>query len=486
MKIINGLFFFILLLTAFISVVSSPGCANIIPPSGGPKDTLPPVLVSVVPRDSTLRFNTNRIVFTFDEYVEVKDKEKYIIINPMPKSTPTIDYKLKVVTVKIRDTLQPNTTYSINFGKAIRDVNEGNALKDFTYVFSTGSYLDSLEFSGRVIVAVTGKADSTLIVMLHRNPIDSAVINERPRYVTTVDTTGAFTFHNLAPGTYSVYALKDEGGARRYSSKSQLFAFADSPVVIKQGYVPRVSLYAYAEEVEKLPAPKTKTNTSSTPPPSKKTLQKEKNKRLQVQVNIAGNEFDILDTLQIKFPTPIRNFDSTKFRFTDDQYKDIPASKYRLLKDSINSKFTILYIWLPDTKYHIIADKEFAEDTMGRKLLKNDTISFHTKRESEYGEVRLRFKNLDLSKNPVLQFVDGDVVKYSYAFKSREFYKKLFQPGEYELRILYDDNKNGIWDPGTFFGKRKQPEKVVPIKINKPRHKLTVRANWDNDIDFTL
>ena len=110
MKIINGLFFFILLLTAFISVVSSPGCANIIPPSGGPKDTLPPVLVSVIPRDSTLRFNGNRIVFTFDEYVEVKDKEKYIIINPTPKSTPTIDYKLKVVTVKIRDTLQPNTT----------------------------------------------------------------------------------------------------------------------------------------------------------------------------------------------------------------------------------------------------------------------------------------------------------------------------------------------------------------------------------------
>ena len=486
MKIIKGLFVFILLSIAFISIISAPGCANIIPPSGGPKDTLPPVLVNVTPRDSTLRFNGKTIIFTFDEYVEIKEKEKYIIINPTPKSVPTIDYKLRVVTVKLRDTLQPNTTYSINFGKAIRDVNEGNALKDFTYVYSTGSYLDSLEFSGRVVVAVTGKADSTLIVMLHRNLTDSAVINERPRYVTTVDTTGRFTFHNLAPGTYAVYALKDEGGARRYSSKSQLFAFADSPVVVRR-QTPPVLMYAYAEEVEKLPSQKSKTSTTNTPPPPKKKLEKGKIERLQLQINTAGGEFDILDTLQIQFPVPLKAFDSTKFRFTDEQYKDIPRAQYRFIKDSALTRFTILYVWKPDTKYHILADKEFAEDTLGRKLLKNDTISFHTKRESEYGEVRLRFKNLDLSKHPVLQFVESDVVKYTYVFgNTREFKVKLFRPAEYDLRILYDDNQNGRWDPGDFFDKHRQPEKVFSIRINNSRHKLNVKANWDNDVDFTL
>jgi hypothetical protein len=202
-----------------------------------------------------------------------------------------------------------------------------------------------------------------------------------------------------------------------------------------------------------------------------------------VQTNISGNEFDVLDTLNITFATPLKFFDSTKLRLTDDQYKDIP---YTVFEDSTNKKLTVFFKKDLDTKYHIVADKEFAADSFGRKLLKIDTISFRTKRESQYGEVRLRFRNLDLSKNPVLQFVQDNVVKYSYRFINREFKITLFKPGEYDLRILYDDNKNGIWDPGSFFGTHKQPEKVLHIKINKPKNMLNIKANWDNETDFTL
>jgi hypothetical protein len=114
-----------------------------------------------------------------------------------------------------------------------------------------------------------------------------------------------------------------------------------------------------------------------------------------------------------------------------------------------------------------------------------DTLSFQTKKDIEYGEVRIRIPNLDLSRNPVLQFIQGDAVKYSYRFVNRkEFKVQLFAPGEYELRLLFDDNKNGIWDSGEFFGKHRQPEKVMPIGSTKK--KFNVKANWDNEVDITL
>src|SRR5262249_54532420 len=118
----------------------------------------------------------------------------------------------------------------------------------------------------------------------------------------------------------------------------------------------------------------------------------------------------------------------------------------------------------------------------GRKLLKPDTITFHTKKETEYGEVRIRISHLDLSKHPVLQFVQGGAVKHAYPFgRAREFRTQLFPPGDYELRILYDDNQNGVWDPGQFFGKHRQPEIIRSILP-----KFTVKANWDNDKDIAL
>ena len=104
---------------------------------------------------------------TFDEYIDLKDVRKNLIVSPVPKIMPTVNSHLKVITIEIKDTLQPNTTYALNFGRAVTDVNEGNVLKNFTYVFSTGNYIDSCSYSGRVIMAYTGKPDSTLIAMLH-------------------------------------------------------------------------------------------------------------------------------------------------------------------------------------------------------------------------------------------------------------------------------------------------------------------------------
>ncbi|WP_315818550.1 Ig-like domain-containing domain [Paraflavitalea speifideaquila] len=210
MKQVLSILFIIVVIAQF--QVFTVGCANIIPPNGGPKDSLPPLLLRVNPADSTRHFTGKKIVFEFDEFIAPPENlQENLLVSPVPKLTPLVSSKLRTLTVTIKDTLEDNTTYAINFGNAIKDINEGNILKGFTYVFTTGASIDSLTVSGKVIVAETGKTDSTLIAVLHRNTDDSAVIKERPRYVAKVDRDGNFTFHHLPVGSYALYAFKDEG-----------------------------------------------------------------------------------------------------------------------------------------------------------------------------------------------------------------------------------------------------------------------------------
>lgn len=461
------------ILIGFSIITTESGCANIVPPTGGPRDSLPPLVVNVNPKDSALNFNSKKILINFNEYVQISEIQKNLIVSPTPKINPIVDSKLKTITITIRDTLEPNTTYSFDFGKAIRDLNEGNILKDYRYIFSTGQALDSLQLAGRVLVAETGKPDSTLIVLLHKNLDDSAVVKDRPRYVTRLDSSGNFQFNNLAPGTFTIYALKDEGGSRRYLSKDQLFAFADSPVT-SQSQKKDIVLYAFIEKDTST----RKTTKSATP--AKKKPQGVTDKVLIIQTNVSSGELDLLSNLELNFsPDPLRYFDSTKVLFTDEAFQPLP--NYYFIRDTSNKKITLVYSWKENTRYNLILDTAFAEDTMGRKLLKNDTITFQTKRISEYGTVSLRFINLQLKDNPVLQFVQGDEVKYTHVFTNNQFYAKLFAPGEYDLRLVLDTNKNGVWDTGQFFGKHQQPEKVIRIQ-----RKVRVKANWDNEVDIQL
>ena len=463
---------FLLFITIIASLDGITGCASIVPPTGGDKDTLPPLLLSVTPPDSSRNFEGKRITFVFNEFVQVDNPFSNLLITPTPKTTPNVESRLRTVTVAIRDTLEPNTTYTFDFGDAIRDINEGNILRNFTYIFSTGTVLDSLEFSGRVIIAETGKTDSTLLVFLYKNLDDSAVIKERPRYVTRLDNNGNFTFRNLPPGRFAIYSVKDEGGSKRYLSRAQRFAFSDTPIVVQQNSTP-VTLYAFVAK-----------DTSAAVPPSSIRSTNTKNtaadKRLRLETSLEAEQLGLLDSFHLYFrTTPLQFFDSTKIRLTGEKFE--PLDGYRFVRDTSNKRVTLFYPWTENTGYQLIFGKDFAEDTSGRKLLRDDTISFRTRREKEYGLVRLRFPNLDLTKNPVLLFVQNENIVQSHVFTNKEFYAKIFKPGEYELRLLYDANKNAQWDTGEFFGRHIQPERVIPIS-----RKLTVKANWDNEVDISL
>ena len=462
----------LLIILSISKILVLAGCANIVPPMGGPRDSLPPLLVKVTPPDSSKGFNTRTITFTFDEFIDQpQDIFRNLIVSPTPAISPVIESKLRTLTVKIKDTLESNTTYYYNFGDAIKDINEGNVLRNFSYIFTTGNTLDTLQLGGKVVLAETGGIDSTLIVMLHRSAEDSAVLKDRPRYITKLDGQGNFLFRYLPAGIYYIYALKDESGTRRYSDKT-LFAFADSSVEVKPGATP-VTLYAFIENQS--PPGVATINFAGT----RGTGTRPDDRRLKFTTNLSGNTQDLLNELSLNFDVPLRNVDTTRLQLSTDS-AFIPATASWQI-DSLQKKLTLKTTWKENTLYNLILDKDFAEDTAGRKLFKTDTLHFTTRKQADYGSLKISFPNIDLSQNPVLQLSQGGQVVKTFPLGTTEIYQALFPPGEYELSILFDKNKNGKWDPGQFFESRRQPELVRPL--NK---RITIRANWDNEFEIRL
>jgi hypothetical protein len=192
-----------------------------------------------------------------------------------------------------------------------------------------------------------------------------------------------------------------------------------------------------------------------------------------------NNQQDILTDLVITLNKKASKFDSSKIALSDTNFHAVKGYTVKSA-DTTFTKFTVHYNWKESEAFKLIVQKDAFTDSVGNTLAKNDTISFSVKRESLYGSLRLHFNNLDLSKNPVLEFMQEDKIAQSVPLTGVDWYQKLFQPGDYELRILYDDNKNGVWDPGNY-DKKRQPEIVRKL----PR-KLTVKANWDNEVDINL
>ena len=463
---LSYLVYFILSFSFAATIITgSTGCAQIGAISGGEKDTLAPKLLSADPKLRSTNFTGNKITFTFDEYIdELQDVQSNVLVSPLPKNNPEIRSKLKTITIKLKDTLLENTTYSINFGNVIKDVNEGNIFKDFTYVFSTGNTIDSLIVTGKVQMAETGKSDSTLIVLLYRNANDSSVQQIKPNYIANVKGDGSFNFTNLPAGNYNIYALKDGDGGKTYNAKTELFAFTSASLTVSDSTAP-VNLFAYAEEkTSKLPAA---TNTKP------KTAAQ---KKLRYTLSAAGAKQDLKDSLTLDFNNPIKKFDSTKIILTDTNY--VPVSGVFYVADS--NKLKLITKWIEDFDYKLIIQNNAVTDVTDSTLTKADTLRFKTKKVSDYGTVVFRFGNLDFNKHPVLQFVQQDIVKASFTLTQKEWRNKLFNPGEYEIRILYDANNNGIWDPGNY-AKKMQPEQVIVL----PK-KITIRENWENESDINL
>lgn len=449
----------------FIGLFSGSGCANIVPPSGGDKDSLPPVPVLAVPKDSATFVKEQKITISFDEFIELKNANENVLISPFPNKQPQIEYKLKTITIRLKDSLLPNTTYTIDFGNAIVDLNEGNILKNFQYAFSTGAAIDSNELTGKIILAETGKTDSTMFAVLYNKQEDSTVAKQKPQYVARVDAQGNFRFNNLPPGTYYVYGLQDVDGNKQYNQTIEQFAFLDSGILVSPSTTP-VQLYAFAVEKEK---PRASAGGS------------DKIRSLPVSPNLEAGALDLLDSFRLRYTKPLRFFDSSKVRLVMDSAQVVDNVTF--LNDSIRKQVIVMAPWKSGAKYILFLDKDYAKDTSGLAATKSDTISIRVKTEKEYGSVRVRFTELDTASHPVLiVYSSNDEIVGRYPLNGKEFYRAMFKPGTYKLALLFDTNQNGIWDPGDYFLKpKRQPELVQPIS-----NPLTVKENWDNELVIDL
>jgi len=450
-------------------VVAISSCGQQVAPTGGPRDSIPPKLVAALPEYGAKNFKGNKITLVFDEYITLENPYEKLTYSPVPKSNPNAEGKLKTITIKLKDTLEENTTYRIDFGEAIKDINENNILKDFSYSFSTGPYLDSAFFTGKVIIAATGKVDSTLIAVLHRNLDDSAVAKEKPRYYTRLKGDGSFIFSNLRPGLYNLFAIKDADGGKKYDQSSEQIAFLNSPINI--GKDTSTVLYAFEEEQETKPAPK------STAKPAA-TNKKGEDKRLKFSNNLEGGRQDLLTNLILTTEHPLKKLDSSKIRFTDKDFK--PITGFKLDKDNTGKQLILQHPWTENTAYNLILEKDFALDTLDNKFMKTDTIGFTSKKESDYGSIDIRIANIDSNLHPILLLMKDNKTFLQQQAQQEKYKIKLFNPGEYQISILFDVNNNGKWDTGNYW-KKLQPEKVVTRKQT-----LQIRANWDNELRIDL
>ena len=211
------------------------GCAKVSSPSGGPRDRTAPAIVKSIPENGARNFKDKKLVITFNEFVILeKINEKFMVSPPMSKK-PEIYIRGKNLIVEFEDNLKDSTTYSFNFQDAIRDLNEGNIIDNYQFVFSTGRVIDSLSVSGNVFNALNLNIPENTLVLLYRNPADSAVIKQLPDYISRVDKNGSFRINNLREGKYRLYALKDIDNSKNYNAIEEEFAFLDTLVDVTPG-----------------------------------------------------------------------------------------------------------------------------------------------------------------------------------------------------------------------------------------------------------
>lgn len=527
------------LLYIFLSALVVTGCAKRGSITGGLKDTIPPVLVRSNPDNMSTNFTGKQIRIDFDEYIKIKDINKQLIISPPIDTQPDImpmGNASKYINIKIKDTLQPNTTYSFNFGQSITDNNEGNPYSQFKFVFSTGVYIDSLSLNGVIKDAYKRETDNFVTVMLYEaneKYNDSTVFKEKPRYVTnTLDSVTQFSLQNLKEGKYYIFALKDKNNNYKYDPKSDKIAFLKDPITVPNDTIYSLELF---EEKRAFKAEKptyissnrlvmgyqgspkglkAEIKNAGTVVPNVITNFPDKDSvnvwiprgikadSLQVSVNhdgflkdfyIKSKEIKAADSLSldavqkgtihfrekftIKSSTPLVNIDKSKMSLYN---KDSVLVDFTTAYNDFEQKLELDFEKQEEQKYTLEmlpgALKDFYEK-------ENDSIAYNlnTLTYTEYGNLRITMDNVN--RFPfILELTNekGDIQATYYSEKETQINFDNLVPGKYVMRVIYDDNKNREWDSGNILDKR-QPEEVIYFpKI------LDLKALWDMEETFNL
>lgn len=518
------------------SAIFMVSCAKRGTITGGAKDTLAPVLKVSIPKNYSTNFNNNEIKLKFDEYVKLKDVNKQLVVSPPMNSQPDISPmgSSKEITIKIKDTLLPNTTYSFNFGQSIQDNNEGNPYPQFKYVFSTGSQIDSLAVEGSITDALQKKADNFVSVMLYEvneKYNDSVIFKQKPRYITnTLESGSNFKIENVKAGNYVLIAVKDLNANFRYDPQSDKIGFHKEVISVPSSDKYELKLFKQKPAFKTFPPTQVSGNKAVLGYEGKQKDLKVSLKSGNVIVPSVLTKVEKKDSLQIWFPkmkvdslylsatkgnyskeyyfkikdkkndtlgfsashnglihfremfsltasTPVKNIDESKIVFKN---KDSLAVPFKVEYDDFNQKLNFIFKKEPSEKYVIhIAPSAFTDlfETKNGKL----DYKLETKSLAEYGNLTVRLENVEQFPLIVeLTNEKGDIQASAYTEKDSVINFESLVPAKFQMRVIYDDNKNAEWDSGDFIEKR-QAEEVIYF----PKE-LDVRANWDVDQPFDL
>ncbi|PTN09045.1 Ig-like domain-containing domain [Mangrovibacterium marinum] len=242
------------LLTAVLGylgyLIFTTSCANPGMPTGGPKDSIPPVVVRTVPAFEARNYKGKTVAITFSEYIQSSDVAQQLVISPPVKKAPIIKTKSRTLILDFTDRLDTNKTYSLDFRNSIKDNNEGNPLRHFRFAFSNGPRLDSLTLGGYVRMAENMEPVLDALIVMHRLDSLSAFRDSIPDYVAKTDSDGFYQITNIAEGKYRLYALQDADNSMTYNSSDELIAFFDSLVVPVAPLQPDSVLTAHTHEGE--------------------------------------------------------------------------------------------------------------------------------------------------------------------------------------------------------------------------------------------
>lgn len=530
---------FLRFLFSILFVITIVSCANRGTPTGGEKDIEPPLILKEMPENFSTNFKGDEIKIYFDEYVKIKNLRKQLIISP-PMDTEPVIYPMggasKYISIKIKDTLEANTTYAFNFGESIVDNNEENPYPYYRYVFSTGETIDSLSVNGYVVDALQEEPDTFVSVMLYAvdsTYSDSIVYKEKPRYITnTLDSVTTFNIENIKAGKYKLIALKDKNSNFKFDQKDDKIAFKEGFITVPTDSSYKLKLFK--EEVNyKAFKPKQVAKNKlifpyegdyenirisvigETPENYQYRIIKEADTdtlnywykpdfeadtTLFMVAN--GKEIDTFkhrfrklefDSLRIKaLITGTLNFDQDFSIESNLPLTAIDKSKIKLIdKDSVEVDFDVKYDSILN-RYAFPVQKEegqkyfftmlpgtFSDFYDGENI---DTLEYatRTKIKSEYGNVRVNLRNAKFPLIVQLVNQNGDVLYEKYTTESPVVDFTLISPRMYGLRVIFDSNGNGKYDTGNYLLGIQSERVSYSPPIDE------IRSNFDQIVEFIL
>lgn len=524
-----------LLLSTIVIILLTSNCARKGRPNGGAKDSLAPLMVTANPPYKSIHFKNNKIKISFDEYITLKDITQQLVISPPLKFSPTITPQgtpSKTITIKLLDTLKPNTTYTFNFGNSIQDNNEGNKLSRFKYIFSTGNFIDSLKTRGTVKDAFNKEFEKNISILLYKidsSFTDSIIYKQKPNYVTnTLDST-LFDITNIQKGKYLLIALKDASNNYLFNPKEDKIGVYQHIISLPKDSIINEPISLFKEVPPfKLLRPKQVSKgkiifgftgnkkelnieTLSDLPRSYKSisrfekgkdtlnfwyssinndslnfkittkkhidtitvfLRKKKIDSLKINSNVTQT-LHLKDTLTLISNNPIVAIDTSKIVFID---KDTIKVPYKSLVGKNNNKIQFLFDKKYKEKYRLTLLPNALTDILKTQ---NDTLNynFSTKEPDDYGSITLKINNQS-KKMLIVELLTQDkldLVQRYITSDSKNLNFDLLAPGKYIIRVIIDKNNNRKWDSGNYLDK-KTPEKVIyHTQI------FNIRSNWHHE-----